>query len=298
MFNLFPPVNSPYFMKNLLVAALSLLCLNASAQTDSVTLVKTDWKTERIAPGIKLKKAWFNKNLFASNQNISIVEIRQRRRNQLKIGYEPKKLIPTSEFGKRDAAIAAINGTFFDIRNGGSVDFLKAGGTVINENRLNKDGSRAIHQKAALVINDGRLGIKEWNGEESWEKSLAADEIMLTGPLLMLSGEPRTMDSTLFVTARHPRSAVATRGRKIYFITVDGRQENAAGMSLPELRNVVKWLKLKDAVNLDGGGSTTLWVRDQPETGVVNYPSDNKKWDHHGERKVANVVLVKRRSRR
>jgi exopolysaccharide biosynthesis protein len=44
---------------------------------------------------------------------------------------------------------------------------------------------------------------------------------------------------------------------------------------------------------MDGGGSTTMWVKNQPDNGVVNYPSDNKKWDHYGERKVANVILVR-----
>lgn len=285
-------------MKNFLATALTLITLTAAAQTDSITVVKADWSTSRVAPGIRLKTARFDKNLFASSQNISILEIKQRRRNQLKIAFEPQVRVKTSEFGKREQAIAAINGTFFDVKNGGSVDFLKAEGKVINKNRLNKDGSRAIHQKAALVIDNGRLDIEAWDGKETWEENIAADEVMLTGPLMVHSGKPYALDSTMFVKLRHPRSAVATRGNKVYFITVDGRSENAAGMSLTELRSVLTWMKFEDAVNLDGGGSTALWVDGQPETGVVNYPSDNKKWDHEGERKVANAILVKKRSRR
>lgn len=285
-------------MRNFLFSALTILTLSASAQTDSLTVVKTDWETTRIAPGIRLKTAHFDQNLFSSSQNITILEIRQRRRNQMKIGYETSKRVRTSEFGQRENGIAAINGTFFDVKNGGSVDFLKAEGKVINENRLNKDGSRAIHQKAALVIHNGKLGIEAWDGKDTWEQNLEAEEVMLTGPLMVRSGKPFPLDSTMFVKLRHPRSAVATRRNKAYLITVDGRSENAAGMSLTELRSVLTWLKLEDAVNLDGGGSTALWVRGQQGTGVVNYPSDNKKWDHEGERKVANAVLVRERSRR
>jgi len=55
----------------------------------------------------------------------------------------------------------------------------------------------------------------------------------------------------------------------------------------------MKWLKVQNGINMDGGGSTTLWISNQPGNGVVNYPTDNKKWDHEGERKVANVVIVK-----
>ncbi|MGJ7033410.1 phosphodiester glycosidase family protein [Niabella hirudinis] len=40
-------------------------------------------------------------------------------------------------------------------------------------------------------------------------------------------------------------------------------------------------------INFDGGGSSTLWTR---KRGVINHPSDNKKWDHAGERSVANVL--------
>ena len=50
-----------------------------------------------------------------------------------------------------------------------------------------------------------------------------------------------------------------------------------------------------DAINLDGGGSTTLWITNYKDNGVVNFPTDNKKWDHEGERKVANVVLLKKK---
>jgi len=35
-----------------------------------------------------------------------------------------------------------------------------------------------------------------------------------------------------------------------------------------------------------------------PDGGVINYPADNKKWDHEGQRKVANVILVKKQAKR
>jgi exopolysaccharide biosynthesis protein len=54
----------------------------------------------------------------------------------------------------------------------------------------------------------------------------------------------------------------------------------------------MKWLSCVDALNLDGGGSSTMVIRGQPNNGVVNYPSDNKKFDHEGEREVANALVV------
>lgn len=270
----------------------------AFSQSDSLTVVKASWVKQKIAPGVRLKQYWFkDSSLFNSNQNISILEIKPRRKIVFDLAYEPQELKHTSTFGKNANAVAALNGTFFDVKNGGSVDLIKADGNIINENRLNKDGERAGHQKSALLFKDGKLSIAKWDGSAGWEKQLDAEDIMVSGPLLIINEQTEQLDTAVaFNKLRHPRTAVAlTKKNRILLITVDGRNANAAGMSLFELTNFLHWMKTRDGMNLDGGGSTTLWVNGQPGTGIVNYPTDNKKWDHEGERKVANAVLVKRR---
>ncbi len=268
----------------------------AFAQSDSINVVKADWKKTKIISGVVLKTFCFNNSLFNSNQNVSILEIKPKRKLILDLGYDAKKLIPTSTYGKSANAIAAINGTFFDVANGGSADFIKSDGVVINENRLGKNGQRAGHQGSALVFNNGKLSIAKWNGKPAWESSLEGEDVMVTGPLLILDRQEEKLDSNAFNKTRHPRTAVAvTKNNRILLITVDGRNENSAGMSLFELTKLTRWLKSDDAINLDGGGSTTLWVEGYGDNGIVNYPSDNKKWDHNGERKVANVVILKRK---
>ena len=140
---------------------------------------------------------------------------------------------------------------------------------------------------------------------------------MVTGPLLVEDHQRTQLDTSGFYVMRHPRSAVALKGKKVLLVTVDGRNPRAAGMSLFELANILQWLKAEAAINLDGGGSTTLWINHFPEGGVINYPSDNKKmeksplfkpgtdldnltadeqrWDHSGQRPVANVILVNKK---
>ena len=267
------------------------------AQSDSLAVVKANWKKQRITSGVRLKTFWFNKTLFGSNQNVSILEIKPKSSLVFDLGYDAKKLISTSNFGKSANAIAALNGTFFDVANGGSVDFIKSDGVIINENRLGKAGQRSGHQGSALVFNKGKLNIAKWDGDPAWEKSLIGEDIMVSGPLLILDQKEEKLDTAnTFNKTRHPRTAVAiTKKNRVLLITVDGRNENAAGMSLFELSKLMRWLKSDDAINLDGGGSTTLWINNQPDSGVVNYPTDNKKWDHEGERKVANVVLLKKK---
>lgn len=91
-----------------------------------------------------------------------------------------------------------------------------------------------------------------------------------------------------FAASRHPRTAVgwdADAGR-LWLVVVDGRQApRSAGMALPELAELMKSLGAEEAVNLDGGGSSTLVVGGR----VRNHPSDSG-----GERPVANALAVVR----
>ncbi len=88
-----------------------------------------------------------------------------------------------------------------------------------------------------------------------------------------------------FVETRHPRTAVAKlKDGKFLMVTVDGRQPNVSiGMNLQELAEMLLELGATDAMNLDGGGSTTMFVKDK----VVNLPSDKT-----GERAVSDAILV------
>ena len=59
-----------------------------------------------------------------------------------------------------------------------------------------------------------------------------------------------------------------------------------------ELQQIFRWLGCRDALNLDGGGSTTLFLNVNDHQGVVNCPSDNGRFDHEGERGVSNAILI------
>jgi exopolysaccharide biosynthesis protein len=250
---------------------------------------------------VVLYRHHFNqKNLFAANENISFLEIKNTGRKAVfAIGAEEKELITTSNFGLRDTAIAAVNGNFFDVKNGGSVDFVRVNGKNVNTNRLDKNGNRARHQEAALVIENGKISIVKWDGSADWETKLNAQNVLLNGPLLTLNNVDETLDTAGFNRLRHPRTCLGIKANgRVVLLTVDGRNENSAGMSLFELRELMRWLGCTSAINFDGGGSTTLWVNGMEGNGVINYPTDNKKWDHEGQRKVANVILVKKQTRR
>lgn len=96
-----------------------------------------------------------------------------------------------------------------------------------------------------------------------------------------------------FATARHPRTAVgiARDGRRLLLVTVDGRQPGySAGATLRELAGVMRGLGARDAINLDGGGSTTLVFADSSGAlRVANRPSDPA-----GERPVGDALAIVR----
>jgi hypothetical protein len=88
-----------------------------------------------------------------------------------------------------------------------------------------------------------------------------------------------------FAELRHPRTMIgAAADGAIWLVTIDGRQpQRSVGMTLVELRDFARRLGLVNALNLDGGGSTTMWV----EGRVVNSPSDAA-----GERQVSDALIV------
>ena len=116
---------------------------------------------------------------------------------------------------------------------------------------------------------------------------------LASGPILMLDGKAPVIDmGSSFNYMRHPRTIMGWDEKgMVYMVVVDGRFPGQAdGMSIPELIAVARLLGLKDAINLDGGGSSTLWTE---KTGIINYPYDNRKFDHSGARKVPNIVIVR-----
>jgi hypothetical protein len=84
---------------------------------------------------------------------------------------------------------------------------------------------------------------------------------------------------------RHPRSAVAFNqdSTQLLLVVVDGRSEKSVGMTTTELGALLIELGAWQGMNFDGGGSTTMVVKDN----IVNTPSDGT-----GEREVGNALLV------
>lgn len=117
----------------------------------------------------------------------------------------------------------------------------------------------------------------------------------------VVASEVDTQGGPGFATTRHPRTAVGISGagrttqdyagRRVLLVVVDGRQAPYSdGMTLRELANLMLALGARNAINLDGGGSTTMVYADPDSAGtlrVANRPSDAQ-----GERAVGDALAI------
>ncbi|MCK5821434.1 MAG: phosphodiester glycosidase family protein [Bacteroidales bacterium] len=210
---------------------------------------------------------------------------------ELDLAWSDSILITTSEFAESNQSLAAINGGFFSIKDGGAVTYLEYHGKQVSNRSWR--GDLPVEQKtnmnAALILaKDGELKIENIRSSTEYLNSDEEQWVMTAGPMLIQSGIKSELLNGSFTTKKHPRTCVALTTNSLLLITIDGRHEEARGASLTELQNFLINLNCIDAMNLDGGGSTTLWMNNE----VINCPSDNKKFDNKGERKVANIILV------
>lgn len=119
---------------------------------------------------------------------------------------------------------------------------------------------------ALLNKKDVKLSIKttpEWKGVK---------HIISGGPYLVKDGEvyvDMTAQKLGAIGGRNPRSAIGyTSDNNLILVAVDGREGSSIGMTLMELANFMKSSGCIGAINLDGGGSTVMYVNGQ----IVNKP--------------------------
>lgn len=125
-------------------------------------------------------------------------------------------------------------------------------------------------------------------------------EAMAAGPRLLRDGRRLSYEAfdAAYGAARHPRTAVGldARRRLAWLVTVDGRQSGFSdGASLDELTDILVSLGASDAINLDGGGSTTMVVESETGPVVLNRPIHTAVPGR--ERPSANHLGVRARAR-
>lgn len=280
------------FFRILLLSCLVASGYTAKAQKAELELSWQDFQQKKIAPGLR----WYqlhSSEPFDSPQSINILRVQTRHR-KLDLLYHPDSLITTGNYAQAAQALAAVNAGFFDMAQGGSVTYLKKDGRVAAKNKAQLAARNSVVLRGAFWISkQGKVRIEPPKPSSYYTRKARIDDVLFSGPLLLVNGQPLPLDSTSFTLDRHPRTCACLQSRnRLLLITVDGRHQEAAGLSLPELTDILLALQCQSAINLDGGGSTTMYIQGEATQGIVNFPSDNRTFDHYGQRRVANVIVV------
>ena len=131
-------------------------------------------------------------------------------------------------------------------------------------------------------------------------------DLLQAGPMLVADGRivfDRGEDREGFSAAsgqfdsditdgRHPRAAIGISDEDLYLVTCDGRRSGVdAGLTLDELADFMLVLGCRDAMNLDGGGSTTLVHRGH----LLNRPYSEQDQPAPASRPIVSALIVERR---
>lgn len=278
------------FRSTIIAFALAgLQTVAAQTAADSLTLVTANWEVTDVGKGMRSLQAAFPL-LYGGPQYVSIVEIKPSRKARAGIGTS-RQMKPLSVLAKERKATAAINGSYYNMSKGNSVTFLKIDRAVADSTT---EAEFKIRVTGAIAVRKGKLRILPWSRsiERGYKKKKGT--VLASGPLLLLNSHNADWSKCDqdFIETKHPRSAIAiTKDKRVLLITVDGRSPgNAIGMNIPELAHLMKALGGKTALNLDGGGSTTLYL----DGNILNHPCDNRQFDHEGERHIPNMIYYKR----
>ncbi|MCX5749824.1 MAG: phosphodiester glycosidase family protein [Candidatus Saganbacteria bacterium] len=214
-----------------------------------------------------------------TGQKISVWGLNRPRKEDEVIIYTPEYGWNT---GTNDSGSEVIveDGMVVGISDGNSP--IPRNGYVISFHGWTKNYTNALPPGAYIEIN--------YKLSEGWENY---EQVVTGGPRLLENGNNVALDSIASenfdseVFGRKARTAVGLSGNNLIFVVVEGKQSRylrrKRGVTYSELADTMKQLGCSDAIGLDGGGSSTMFVNDV----VVNLPSSGY------QQGVSNAIIVK-----
>lgn len=199
-------------------------------------------------------------------------------------------LEPPTQVAARNGMDFVINGDFFIARGIKDAEGTNSGyrsgnwaavvGPAVTDGKI--WSTNAVGRPCLVVHVNGKVAIENVSTPPADDFEVVSGNTLLVKDGVDVAGHSKT---------RHPRTVVGldATGTKLIILLVDGRKPGVAvGMSYDELAKEMLRLGCTQALNLDGGGSSVMAVRD-PATGkfnILNQPTDGH------ERAVANVLGV------
>lgn len=196
--------------------------------------------------------------------------------------------------GVRDALV----GGFFVTPGGPALGELWTAGRRVDTAPFDQ---RFASRRACLHVDGERMAIVPLEALPAG----ASGDLLQAGPALVAGGRPLVregedpegfsaggaqFDSDI-TAGRHPRAAIGLDDTRLLAVASEGRAPGEAGLTLAELAAVMARLGAREAINLDGGGSTSLVVDGR----LVNRPRDADGSDIRGGRPLLTAVAFVQR---
>ena len=308
-------------MKKILITFICLASAVAAMAEcpDSVAFANADWQITQLEKGAQAMYAQVP--MFNSVQSICVIKYPAKKFRTELIDRAGEAADKPSIIGKELSAKFALNGSYFNMKNRAHTVYFRIGDEVLGKTHPTEtyrvDGIIALKDKKGKKVLIAHSDTTEYDAVAG-----KCHSVMASGPILIIDdevqvpvlmgnaadganvaaveqekksgkkGSTQHYSSAQFYDKRHPRTAVGTDDKGyVYYVVIDGRfKDQGDGASIWETARICELLGMTNAINLDGGGSTTLWGE---ETGVINHPYDNKKFDHDGERKVPNLLIAR-----
>lgn len=227
--------------------------------------------------GIVFGNPDFKGILRTSNLSMNIDGVNQPRRGNQLVIYTPEfsESTLTTEQGLE---LVLVKGKVVGIHSKDA--FIPPDGVIVSAG-----GEKAVELARIRLGESVKLDYsidKPWN---TIKHAVCGGPRLISNGRRDINGKQEKFSSSI-VYGRHPRTAVAiTFDGDLLYIVVDGRTKRNSGMKLKELANYLQRLGARQAINLDGGGSSSMIVKGR----IVNKPSDG------GERRISNGILITKR---
>jgi exopolysaccharide biosynthesis protein len=270
----FAGINGGYFAKN--GQPLSLVCISGKVITENILNRTCLGITED--GEIVIDNLVFKGNIISSKGEIFKIDgINRKRMNNEVILFTPEfgKETMTNTKGKE---FIVEEDTIVEIRDGNSP--IPKNGVVISAGESISDLLYANFSVGDRISLNLKVETKE--GKKIKDALGGGPRLVKEGKIFITSSEENFKPD--IAASRAPRTSVGlTKNKELLITVIDGRQPNLSiGMTLEEMAEFLIKEEVIEALNFDGGGSSTLVVDGK----VLNSPSDGK------ERKISSALLI------
>lgn len=261
-----------------------------TVDTEQNKIATYNWATHTTKPGVVYKSGTLS--LFGDTiRRLHVLDIDLNDANTLGIGFSTTNAT-TVEMCENYNGIAGINAGYFPMSGASDKDpYIRINGETMQAGHMNIS---YLFTNAALIIHNNVAKIQKFSESGRNLNQIAASiptdqaqNIIVCGPMLVTDNVIENLDMTSAhnkaITAR-TGLGISRDGKHVYMVVAD--YGDVTGITTLQLAKILQALGAVNAMNFDGGGSSTMFVQDQGTDGRVSV-------NGYGQRKVRSVIYVK-----